>query len=324
VRGVSREVGVVVGIVLTAVMLLALLAPVAVAKGTAGLPEERLEIYVAKPGHPHRNPLSIRIYAAQGVATASSVSDFESALGGTGSGVTYAIRIPRRSLDGRIDIHFPGLGRVVGHLREIGKAEPKKTQRACVELLRESAAFVGRIDFRGSGGYATWGTGRAPASLERPAPGCASSARPSKPKKLGEYVSELGPYFVGGGGGPVSELRAVLGGRGGATGFYAQVYGRGPGETVDFTVLDYERLAGEVLCNRWVALRGVPRGDLFEIAPGARSPSSATVSPPGPFSGEATYSRKGRTFLGDLIVHLPGRTIHLAGTTAEASVENAT
>jgi hypothetical protein len=91
---------------------------------------------------------------------------------------------------------------------------------------------------------------------------------------------------------------------------------------VSFVVNDAEWLHGGVAANRWLAHRGEPRGTQFEIAPGGEKPASATLAPHAPFSGEATYSRRGHSLLGTLAVHLLGRTVRIAGKNTEAALLN--
>lgn len=311
-----------------AVIAAAFLAPPtgSAAKGEARPPEEEATIIVSSPHHENRNVLGMKVYAEQGVAvlwTDSSDIEFDN-----DRGVAYAVRIPRRPLDGRIDVRFPGLGRIVGRIDLQGKSKSSGPQNACGEPREVTASghFHGSVVFRGSGGYGTWRAADARLfTTRKPGTSCEAAGSGGAPesRQLFDYFDGFGPLLLGGGERPISELRAVLPGRRRTTELIAEIRFPGPDEAVGFIAFDYERLGGGVLCKRWADRRGMPRRDRFDIAPGAARPPAATVRPPRPFSGEATYSRQGRTFLGDLSVHMLGRTVRLAGKGAEALVENA-
>lgn len=312
-RGKARVAIVVLGLVLVAAVTASSGAAATAAQG----PEETLSLYLHAPGHWSRHVLALKVLARQGaVAVLTEESDVEVE---NDRGVAYAMRIPKGSLGHRLDIRLPGLGRVVGRI-----VPPKRgSQGGCSNGEEsEGVIFLGRIEFRGSGGYGHWRAHRAEATITR---ACEEGAPgvPKPPESAFGYIAEYGPVISGGSNGPFSFLQAVdVRGHGTGIEFTAEVDGRGPEETVGFTAIDFEWLRGGIAVKRWAQRRGVPRRDQFEIAPGGRRPASATISPPGPFSGEATYSRKGGTFLGDLSVHLLGRTVRIAGTKAEARVTN--
>jgi hypothetical protein len=311
-RGMARIAIVVLGLVLVA----AAVPAGAAAKGASG-PEETLALYLHAPGHEYRHVLELKVLARQGAVTVlTEESDVEVE---NNQGVAYAMRIPKGPLGHRLNIRLPGLGRVVGRI-----LRPKSgSQGGCSKgEEREDATFLGQIEFRGSGGYGHWRAHRAEAAITR-ACGEGAPGVPKPPKSAFGYFAEDGPFFVRGSNGPTSFLEAIDA-RGHDTGveFSAEVDGRGPEETVGFVAIDFEWLHGGIAVKRWIQRRGLPRGDLFEIAPGGRRPPSATIRPPAPFSGEATYSRKGNTFLGDLSVHLLGRTVRIAGGHTEAFLAN--
>jgi hypothetical protein len=256
------------------------------------------------------------VYAEKGVAvvfTETSIDEVENE-----RGVTYATRVPKGPFGGRVDVHFRGLGYVVGRLVGVGP----EGQPGCDGSERESGSghFVGHLLFRGAGGYGTWRATRVSASVTR---GCAAEATSEyKPKTLFGYLDEFGPGISGGSNGPFSVLVARVPGRRRSTELLALVYGSGPEESLTFYAHADEYLGDGVVCERWANRSGIPRRDQFEIAPGSHRPPAAAVKPPAPFSGEATYSRQGQTFRGDLSVHLLGRTVRLAGGNAEAFVTN--
>jgi len=276
-------------------------------------PYEDLVIYLPRAHeHANRNVLGFEVMPGRGVAVAyTDESDREIA---NDRGVAYAVRIPKALPGGRLDVRFPGLGRLVGRvsLQGTGRSWP-----GCGTRNSEGGRFIGRIEFRGAGGYGRW-TGRR-ASVSR----FCGLPYVTMPKTLPGYLDDLGPGFHAGSDGPFSFLQASDP-RGHGTGvlFIAGIYGRGPEEDIDFAVYDYEWLGGGVAAMRWASREGVPRGDLFEIAPGGQRPASATIRPPAPFSGEATYSRKDRSLTGNLSVHLLGRAVRIAGKSTGAFLSN--
>jgi hypothetical protein len=135
------------------VLLVAAVPAAAAAKAPA---REELDVYVpGPPGHRHQNTLTFRILPRYGVAVAATEGNDEDPEDDLGVG--YAVRIPKRSLDGRVDVRFPGLGRIVGRFGP----EADGGAAACAgEGTNTSGHFVGRIEFRGSGGYHRWAATR--------------------------------------------------------------------------------------------------------------------------------------------------------------------
>jgi hypothetical protein len=302
-----------VAIVLVGVALVA-----AVAASSAAASSERVEIYLRGPhGHRYRDTLQLKLLPRQGVAvvtTYTNNADFEN-----GSGTSYATRTRKGPDDGRVDVHFPGLGHIVGRVIGDGEPEPARGKTACAATESfESGHFVGHLVFRGSGGYRTWRASRVKSYTTRNT----SCRGKIPPKTLFGYLGETGtPAYVGGTG-----LASILAGgyKNGkrSVQFFAEIHGSGPEETAGFTVFDYEWLAGRrIAANRWTSRRVLLR-DHFEIAPGAKKPPSATLRPPAPFSGEATYSRKGHKLLGDFSVDLLGFKLRIAGSHSFAFLDN--
>jgi hypothetical protein len=307
-RGMARVASVLVGVALVA----------AVAASSAAAASERVEIYLpGPPGHPFRNTLQLKLLPRLGAASVTTMtngSGFEN-----GGSVAYATRTRKDLHPGRVDVRFPGLGRIVGRVVGDGKPEPRGETGCAATEVTESGHFLGHLVFRGAGGYRTWRASRAEAVTTRN-PSCREAV---PPKTLFGYLDETGPRFSGGSDGPFSTLAA--GRRSGKRSIQliAQIYGRGPEETVSFTASDYEWLAGHrIAAIRWMARRGVPLGDHFEIAPGAQRPPSATLRPPAPFSGEAIYSRKGHKLTGDLSVDFLGLKLRIAGAHTIAYLDN--
>jgi hypothetical protein len=280
---------------------------------------ERLTLSLHAPGHEYRHFLGLTLYAEKGVAVLfTDTSDIEVE---NDRGVTYATRIPKGPFDRRVDVHFRGLGHIVGRFVGGGKPYGSQACEGSSEGESESGHFVGRLVLHGSGGYGTWRATRVSAEVTRGC-GAETTRAESVPKTLFGYLGGYGPEFSGGGNGPNSVLVARTPGRKRSAELLALVYGSGPEESLTFIAYADEYLGHGVVCERWAKRSQIPRRDQFEIAPGAAHPPSATLKPPAPFSGEATYSRKGQVFVGDLKIHLLGRTVSLAGPTAAAYVVN--
>jgi hypothetical protein len=308
-RGMARIAIVLVGVALVA----------AVAASSAAAASEEVGIYLTgPPGHRYQNTLQLKLLPRQGAAVVTTLTagtDFEN-----GGGVAYATRTRKALRAGRVDVHFPGLGRIVG--RVVGDGEPRssRSRTGCAATeVTESGHFVGHLVFRGAGGYRTWRARRAESVTKRNT----SCGEGAPPKTLFGYLGETGTPALEGGSSLVSVLGSGYENGKRSVQFIAEIHGRGPEEAAGFTVFDHEWLAGHrIAANRWMSRRGVPLGDHFEIAPGARKPPSATLRPPAPFSGEATYSRQGHKLTGGLSVQLLGLKLRLAGLHTVAYLDN--
>lgn len=93
-------------------------------------------------------------------------------------------------------------------------------------------------------------------------------------------------------------------------------------EEAEYTVNATERRGGMTIFRSASAAAPL---ETFAVSPPGASPVTATVAPPAPFSGTATYERtagsKRGTWSGDLAVDLPGRgTLPLADSTYRAEL----
>jgi len=204
-----------------------------------------------------------------------------------------------------IDASFGKLGRISVKLRtrRIRRRPPRRGCTGKVATTRHGV-FVGTIRFRGEGGYTTVDTRRAR--------GEASSA-----------VRETCPFFprnreatASGGRRHTPELTALFGRR---LGFVASA----PNGSTGLRRALFEAAVGE--------RRG--RIEIVRVASAVSGPDryvfadnlmSATVRPPKPFEGDATFERLsgGRTsWLGSLSVSFPGREdVRLAGSRFSATL----
>ena len=89
-----------------------------------------------------------------------------------------------------------------------------------------------------------------------------------------------------------------------------------------------EWLPGDVAVLRTLEVVGAPGSD-FDVSSNAEHPKSATVKPPAPFSGSATYRSTGSIrsatigkLTGPLSVDIFGVKVRLAGARAKASLIN--
>jgi hypothetical protein len=198
----------------------------------------------------------------------------------------------------RVEARFGNLGRISVRFKA------KRTKRVgprkgCTgkPAMDRSGVFVGTIRFRGEGGYTTVASRRAQGRVidtlkERcEFPHTRRSARAS--------ASPLGPPVLG----------ASLGSR---RGFGASISRRAGKRSALYEAISRER-RGRMRIFRIVFAQG--REDSFTYAGDL---SAATVKPPAPFEGEATFLRERRgkgSWLGPLEVSFPGRAnVPMAGT----------
>lgn len=204
---------------------------------------------------------------------------------------SYTVR--GRASQTRIEASFGKLGRVSVKLKtkRVKRSSPGKGCAGKVAITR-FGVFVGRIRFRGEGGYTTVDArrahGQASSAIRETCPFPLSQSQPSARTSAARRHPP--------------ELIASLGRR---LGFVAQAPSRSTGlKSIVFEAGASER-RGRIDIFRAVSTVGGPAGYAF-----AQDLSSATVRPPSPFGGEATFRRERRgsaSWLGTLSVSFPGR-----------------
>lgn len=198
----------------------------------------------------------------------------------------------------RIKARFGKLGRVSVRFKA-KRAKRIGPRKGCTgkPAMDRSGVFVGTIRFRGEGGYtrvaARRAQGRVIDTLKERCefPHTRRSARAS--------ASPLGPPVLG----------ASLGSR---RGFGASISRRAGKRSALYEAISFER-RGRMRIFRIVFAKG--REDSFTYVGDL---SAATVKPPAPFEGEATFLRERRgkgSWLGSLSVSFPGRDdVPMAGS----------
>ncbi len=205
-------------------------------------------------------------------------------------------------VDGRIQFGLGKLGRISARFKPDGSVDHLRPPKSCKgrEQVVRSGAFVGSIKFRGESGYTRLnahrvrGTMASPRSWKCPDP----PSRPlgnaaSLPAALGAFTPHSHVVFAAIGG---SELLP--------TGFF---------------LAGTSERHGALRINRSALAEGKPA--TFDVLDDL---SSATVSPPKPFAGTATFKRNadGSTeWFGTLSVALPGvESTALTGPTFTANL----
>jgi hypothetical protein len=232
------------------------------------------------------------------VTRTAALSVIYSRKGGDANGAGFHVDLGDR---GRLDVRF-----VPGHIKE------QPVPKGCIgdPSTVERGTFVGTIHFRGEGGFTQVDAHRVRGTVERTgATRC--PGRATKGEAEGKDV-----VVVGIGGRPARTnaesptLRVVSGDPTGADRFEAISYeSAGSPEISEGTFLasTYEKEGGLSIARVALAFTGPPSSVVF---PDPSKPlSTATVEPPAPFSGSATFaltSPTSDTFSGDLAVELPG------------------
>jgi hypothetical protein len=216
----------------------------------------------------------------------------------------------------RLSATFGELGRVSVRFHPSGKVIRSQPQSGCKgpdHITTRTGVFVGQIRFSGEGGYTSLSAHRARGTVQSPLSliGCKSESffhhggRPH-PKHHGSrsHPSREPTLTVQS---PDSET--------GQTSFIATA----PGSIgVPVSAFTSEKV-GSLLVLRSVLALGSPQAFLFDNAL-----SSATVTPPAPFDGTASFLRNPDgtiTWAGDLTVSFPGKPdVALTGPTFRAKL----
>ncbi len=221
--------------------------------------------------------------------------------------VDYAARIPKTPIEGRIDLKIPGVLSIDG---ELTPAED------------DGLAFNGSFHFIGKGGYlsfdrrhvAAWSANGA--SAQCPA-GC-----PGPNPSLFDYIN----FPIGFFGSDTQVLYSEQSVAGRETRFQA-IHAEGVRASA-FEAHVLEWLPGGVAVLRALEVVDAPGSD-FDVSSTAEHPKSATVKPPAPFSGSATYRSTGSIrsattgkLTGPLSVNIFGFKVRLAGAHSKASLIN--
>lgn len=198
-----------------------------------------------------------------------------------------------------------GLGRV--HLVLHLSGQEKTVDAGCLPPERyEAGTFEGIVEFNGEGGFTQARVNRVP-------------GRPTLALNAGRFCHQHGNGESRGPGQPGARLAGVSYAHGHALRF--QINKNRPGGKTLFSATLRER-RGEVQIFR--ELEGIAPAGAFHYGEHLRT---ATLSPPTPFAGSATLTRRKNSvsprFTGNLTVAFPGRSVRLAGPGVHVSLVHA-
>jgi len=261
----------------------------------------------AKPGYfvwPAVRESQVSVKGTNGfdVTIARTAGWIELTASNSSTAAHYVIRRRRRPSTGdEIHATFPGLGRVSLRFRPSGKVKREPSFCGGRASIQRFGAFRGVIRFKGELGFtrvvSSGGRGHTYRSF----------------REVCKDSSESTPV-------PGYSLEAVAQSRGQALGFFAfrSIEEWFNDDEVTFIALIREKRRGMVIVRN--AIARASRSGLALAGPRNR-PDSATVAPPAPFSGTASFNAPPGApaeWTGDLAVELPGAgTVPLTGPSFE-------
>jgi hypothetical protein len=249
--------------------------------------------------------------------------DGEDGRGNSYTQTTYAVR-PQSSIgSGLLRARFGSIGTVKLHFRSGGKTKVGKTDKGCRGRApeREDGIFRGAVKLEGEGGYFSLVAHRARGILSRSfrlscTPG---HALKDISKPLFAYAAPNYSIFVTSNGGSIAMLLATSRQRSRAAFLRAaHMQGEGPGAELQAGAL--ELTPGVAVGHSAYAVGG--EGTLLTSLPGVH-PATATLAPPPPFYGEASFHENSATshsWSGTLGVSFPGLDLPLTGPSYATSL----
>jgi hypothetical protein len=221
--------------------------------------------------------------------------------------VDYAARIPKTPIEGRIDVKIPGVLSIDG---ELTPAED------------DGPTFNGSFHFTGKGGYLSFDRRHATVGSTSSATAGCPAGCPGPNPSLFDYIN----YPIGFFGSDTQVLYSEQSVAGRETRFQATHAEGVRASAFEAHVLGW--LPGGVAVLRVLEVVGAPGSD-FDVSSTAEHPKSATVKPPAPFTGSATYRSIGSIrsatigkLTGPLSVDIFGVKVRLAGARSKASLIN--
>jgi hypothetical protein len=204
--------------------------------------------------------------------------------------------------DTSIDADLGAVGRIDVEFVSSGRTREERSQCGHRSVVVDSGRYVGTIEFNGEQGY--------------------SEARETEARGDAKFVLSLVCTKTGDegfGGHSPGALLSVH--RRGGSFFEFEARKNSPSRPARFSASIDER-HGPLSITRGVEAEAGPSAFDYDVAAG-----TATVSPPAPFDGEATFRRgsgKSASWHGDLSVDFPGRAdVRLAGAGSHASLVRA-
>jgi hypothetical protein len=228
-------------------------------------------------------------------------------------GVDYSSfqRHPTAGLDqGRLDVKVGKLGHFRGHFVTTSTKVHKLEDRCKGEPTTvESGYFEGSFVFHGERGFTSVQAPRLKGSITRQ--GALDCAFGEAVHGHGNEGRRVESQEVGGGEGPEFHL---LAGEESADLLLQANRDTGPsgspiGVTTNFEVSDRSGKAGAFQVDRSASVFATRAADAFRVPNLAEPLAEATLEPPAPFSGTATFKLEGpqtASWTGDLTVELPG------------------
>jgi hypothetical protein len=227
-------------------------------------------------------------------------------------GAAYAVYATPAGLRDRVNVQIGHVGTIVGRFVREGASRRGHQNPSCRgrRPIFESGRFVGQIAFKGDGGYLRVSRGHALAYRQR------SFRLRCKPGHTDHHPGNLSGLFsyieapLTLSSSDASFLQFSLVTRSRVTEVLALHHLFEESST--FEARDLEWLPGGVATTRWVEVSRVAESS-FAVDESERHPRSATLAPPFPFHGEATYTRKRHELRGDLRLSFLGKTLPLTG-----------
>ncbi|MGN6275570.1 MAG: hypothetical protein ACTHNP_06535 [Solirubrobacterales bacterium] len=225
----------------------------------------------------------------------------------------YAVHNLGSLARGVVRARLGSLGRVSLRFRPDRRVDRRHARHGCEVLpsITEHGRFVGHVAFRGEGGYLHLSLPGGAGTIERsPALRCRNGqAAPLPSKSLRGYVAPRSFFAT-----PhdIALLYASSRRHGRYIGVTAgHPEGAPPGAELRMGMFES---TGEMAVGRYALATGGP-GTLLTSLPGVH-PATATLAPPAPFFGEATYQEgaaASQAWTGNLGIRLPGLKLPLTG-----------
>lgn len=222
----------------------------------------------------------------------------------------YAVRNLGDLDRGVVRARFGSLGRVSLRFRPSGPPRGDEPPGDCVGGVEtvQRGRFVGHLSFRTAGNYFhVASSGGGGSVTHSPRLRCEKGeALETSPRSLRKYVAPVNLFSDKD---SIALLYASARSHGRYVGITAMhPEGSPPGAEVQLAVVEPRQ--GMAIGHG--AYLYAPAGTLLTSLPGA-DPATATLSPPGPFSGKGSYSEADGAWTGNLAVKLPGARLPLTG-----------
>jgi hypothetical protein len=262
----------------------------------------------------------VKLHPQKRVAVFGAEAGVGALRSGIWSSTSYVKRVPRRSFGDVVHVDFGPFGQIDGRFVAEGSPRIGHLSRFCRgrRPVSEFGRFVGKVDFRGDGGWLDASTRKASALVSRTfrlrcKKGHAADFDNPSPGLFG-YVPASTNFLSNNDG---TYLHSILRAENLVTEFMALEHFSS--DTVGFKAVAREWLPGEVATIRSLEVESAPEPTLMLGGPEQR-PVTVSAQPPLPFTGAAEYTRGLGTLDGDLTASFLGKELPLAGTGSEAKI----